>query len=78
MGTRRITANPHANGGLLRRPLEMPDFRDYAVKVDKPGQVEVSSTDVTARRAHVPGGSARSRASRIVPGRCRVSIALCI
>ena len=45
---RRITANPHANGGLLRRPLEMPDFRDYAVKVDKPGQVEVSSTDVTA------------------------------
>src|SRR6202789_3675742 len=48
VGTRRMTANPHANGGLLRRPLDMPDFRDYAVKVDKPGQVEVSSTDVTA------------------------------
>ena len=48
VGTRRMTANPHANGGLLRRPLEMPDFRDYAVKVEKPGQVEVSSTDVTA------------------------------
>jgi len=47
-GTRRITANPHANGGLLRHPLEMPDFRDYAVKVAKPGQVEVSSTDVMA------------------------------
>ena len=47
-GTRRITANPHANGGLLRKPLEMPDFRDYAVKVDKPGQFEVSSTDVLA------------------------------
>jgi xylulose-5-phosphate/fructose-6-phosphate phosphoketolase len=43
-GTRRITANPHANGGLLRKPLELPDFRDYAVKVKKPGQVEVSST----------------------------------
>ena len=48
VGTRRITANPHANGGLLRKPLELPDFRDYAVKVTKPGQVEVSSTDVTA------------------------------
>src|SRR6202012_1369495 len=48
VGTRRITANPHANGGLLRHPLEMPDFRDYAVKVGNPGQVEVSSTDVTA------------------------------
>ena len=48
VGTRRITANPHANGGLLRKPLEMPDFRDYAVKVTKPGQIEVSSTDVMA------------------------------
>ena len=47
-GMRRITANPHANGGLLRKPLEMPDFRDYAVKVEKPGQVEVSSTATLA------------------------------
>ena len=37
VGTRRITANPHANGGLLRRPLDMPDFRDYAVKMDAAG-----------------------------------------
>ena len=36
-GTRRMSANPIANGGLLRRPLDMPDFRDCAVKVDKPG-----------------------------------------
>ena len=43
-GNRRITANPHANGGLLRKPLELPDFRDYAIKVKKPGQIEVSST----------------------------------
>ncbi len=35
-GTRRISANPHANGGLLRRPLRMPDFRDYTVEVAKP------------------------------------------
>ena len=46
VGQRRITANPHANGGLLRKPMELPDFRDYAVKVKKPGQIEVSSTDV--------------------------------
>jgi xylulose-5-phosphate/fructose-6-phosphate phosphoketolase len=45
-GTKRITGNPHANGGLLRKPLEMPDFRRYAVEVKKPGQVEVSSTYV--------------------------------
>jgi xylulose-5-phosphate/fructose-6-phosphate phosphoketolase len=48
VGTRRITANPHANGGLLRKPLELPDFRDYAVKVEAPGQIEESSTDVMA------------------------------
>ena len=48
VGPRRITANPHANGGLLRKPLEMPDFRDYAVKIEKPGQIEVSSTDTLA------------------------------
>jgi xylulose-5-phosphate/fructose-6-phosphate phosphoketolase len=45
-GTKRITGNPHANGGLLRKPLEMPDFWKYAVAVKKPGQVEVSSTYV--------------------------------
>ena len=32
-GDRRMSANPHANGGLLLRDLDMPDFRDYAVKV---------------------------------------------
>ncbi|MFA1541141.1 phosphoketolase family protein [Actinomadura monticuli] len=36
-GTRRMSANPHANGGLLLKPLALPDFRDYAVPVDKPG-----------------------------------------
>ena len=35
-GDRRITANPHANGGLLRKPLDLPDFRDYAVDVERP------------------------------------------
>ncbi len=47
-GQRRISGNPHANGGLLRKPMELPEFRDYAVKVEKPGQIEVSATDVLA------------------------------
>ncbi|HEX5014747.1 MAG TPA: phosphoketolase family protein [Candidatus Limnocylindrales bacterium] len=36
-GSRRMSANPHANGGRLLRDLELPDFRDYAVAVDQPG-----------------------------------------
>ena len=34
---RRMSANPHANGGILRRALRMPDFRDYAAPVERPG-----------------------------------------
>jgi len=47
-GNRRISANPHANGGLLRKALELPDFRDYAVPVKKPGTTEVPPTEVLA------------------------------
>jgi xylulose-5-phosphate/fructose-6-phosphate phosphoketolase len=36
-GPRRMGSNPHANGGLLTRGLELPDFRDYAVEVKEPG-----------------------------------------
>jgi xylulose-5-phosphate/fructose-6-phosphate phosphoketolase len=36
-GDRRMSANPHANGGLLLRDLRLPDFRDYAVAVQEPG-----------------------------------------
>ena len=43
-GMRRMGANPHANGGLLRKPLRMPDFRSYALKVEKPGQIEAENT----------------------------------
>ena len=39
-GERRMGANPHANGGKLRRDLRLPDFRDYAVDVPAPGAVE--------------------------------------
>ena len=45
-GTRRMSANPHANGGLLMHDLKMPDFRDYAVKVPEPGAVEAEATRI--------------------------------
>jgi xylulose-5-phosphate/fructose-6-phosphate phosphoketolase len=43
-GARRMGANPHANGGLLRKPLRMPNFRNYALKVEKPGQIMAENT----------------------------------
>lgn len=43
-GVRRMSANPFANGGILRRDLNMPDFRKYAVEVPKPGQTEAENT----------------------------------
>jgi xylulose-5-phosphate/fructose-6-phosphate phosphoketolase len=45
-GARRMGANPHANGGVLLRDLVMPNFRDYAVEVPKPGHVEAEATRV--------------------------------
>lgn len=45
-GERRMSANPHANGGLLLRDLRLPDFRDYAVQVPQPGAVDAEATRV--------------------------------
>ena len=45
-GTRRMSANPHANGGMLLRDLRLPDFRDYAVAVPAPGATTAESTRV--------------------------------
>ena len=45
-GERRMGANPHANGGLLLKDLQLPDFRDYAVPVPKPGTVTAEATRV--------------------------------
>ena len=39
-----MSANPHANGGLLRRDLRMPDYRDYAIEVAAPGQTSAMNT----------------------------------
>jgi xylulose-5-phosphate/fructose-6-phosphate phosphoketolase len=44
VGPRRMGSNPHANGGLLRRALNLPDFQDYAIEMDKPGTVEFENT----------------------------------
>ncbi len=49
LGDRRMGANPHANGGLLLKPLRLPDFRDYAVKVSKPGAVDAEATRVQGK-----------------------------
>jgi xylulose-5-phosphate/fructose-6-phosphate phosphoketolase len=45
-GNQRMSANPHANGGLLVKDLNLPDFRDYAVEVPKPGKVAAEATRV--------------------------------
>ena len=45
-GSRRMGANPHANGGVLLRDLQMPDFRDYAVAVHEPGSGRAEATRV--------------------------------
>jgi xylulose-5-phosphate/fructose-6-phosphate phosphoketolase len=42
-GPRRIGSNPHANGGHLKKALRMPDFRDYGIKVEKPGTAEAEN-----------------------------------
>ena len=45
-GSRRISGNPHGNGGLLRKGLNLPDFQTYAEPFGKPGTSEVSPTEV--------------------------------
>jgi xylulose-5-phosphate/fructose-6-phosphate phosphoketolase len=48
-GTARLSANPHTNGGLLLRDLDLPDFRDYAVPVAHPGTATSEATLVLGR-----------------------------
>ena len=45
-GNRRMGSNPHANGGLLLKDLELPDFKNYAVDIPKPGTVTAEATKV--------------------------------
>ncbi|TCA32333.1 phosphoketolase family protein [Rhizobium leguminosarum bv. viciae] len=46
VGRRRMGANPHANGGLLRQELNVPDIRDYAVDIGRRGSAMVQSTEI--------------------------------
>ncbi len=48
-GERRMGANPNANGGMLLRDLRMPDFRDYAVELSKPGVAGIGDTHVLGK-----------------------------
>jgi xylulose-5-phosphate/fructose-6-phosphate phosphoketolase len=43
-GSKRMSANPHANGGLLRKILRLPDFKDYAISIEKPGSTFAENT----------------------------------
>jgi xylulose-5-phosphate/fructose-6-phosphate phosphoketolase len=48
-GARRMSANPHTNGGVVLRDLRLPDFRDYALKVTTPGALTAESTRVMGK-----------------------------
>ena len=48
-GDRRMSANPHANGGKLRKSLDLPNFRDYAIPIDSPGTKKVSPTETLGK-----------------------------
>ena len=45
-GERRMGANPHANGGLLLKPLQLPDFQNYSIRVPSPGGVVAEATQL--------------------------------
>jgi xylulose-5-phosphate/fructose-6-phosphate phosphoketolase len=48
-GNRRMSANPHANGGKLRKPLDLPDLRDYAIDADGHGRAWASPTETLGK-----------------------------
>ena len=48
-GERRMSSNPHTNGGLLLKDLRLPDFRDYAVTVSSPGGIDAEATRIMGR-----------------------------
>jgi len=66
-GERRMGANPHANGGLLLKDLVMPDFREYAVRVTKPGTETAEATRVLGNLLRDVGGGTN------LPGKQRIA-----
>ncbi|WP_192249462.1 phosphoketolase family protein [Mesorhizobium silamurunense] len=66
-GAMRMSANPHANGGLLRRSLELPDLQEHAISVQQPGGVKAESTRVMGNfLRHVMALNQSTRNFRIV------------
>jgi xylulose-5-phosphate/fructose-6-phosphate phosphoketolase len=51
-GRQRMGMNPHANGGMLMQPLRVPNFRDFAVKIESPGRTNAESTRILGRLLH--------------------------
>ena len=51
-GRRRMGMNPHANGGLLLKPLRIPNFRDYAIQIAERGAIQAESTRLLGRLLH--------------------------
>jgi len=51
-GQRRMGMNPHANGGLLLKPLMVPNFRDFAIKIEGRGQKDAESTKILGTLLH--------------------------
>ncbi len=87
-GNRRMSANPHTNGGLLLTELRMPDYRDYAVDVPAPGGVTGEATRATGEflrdimrdnpaifRVVGPDETASNRLGALFEGTDRTSVA---
>jgi xylulose-5-phosphate/fructose-6-phosphate phosphoketolase len=76
-GERRMSANPHANGGRLLVNLDIPDFRDYALAVERPGSELHESTrqlgkmlrDICVRNAGTRSRTARTQRAMAGPAR---------
>ena len=69
-----MSANPHANGGLLMRPLPLPDFTSYAVPVTTPGGQDAEATRIMGAflRDVMVRNRAHAQFPRVRPGRDRV------
>ena len=68
-GDRRMSANLHANGGKLRKSLDLPNFRDYAVPIDSPGTKLVSPTETLGKYLRDVMRRNMTQLSRVQPGR---------
>ena len=73
-GRLRMGMNAHANGGLLLKPLKVPNFRDFAVKIEVRGREDVESTRVLGELLHavMQANKSREELPRLRAGRNRV------